>query len=128
MEEALSTCPFTLISPPGTNSIPRKFWMSLMPVGCPSPLSIRVILTVVLDIQGIDQLIEKFRNSSVMDQDPAYRPKVDCHICDSWHLSNLSSQLFHSSGPLAGMEAEFPPPNNILKKCRSVTAAQQIGR
>ena len=28
------------------------------------------------DIQGIDQLVEKFRNSSVMDQDPAYRPKV----------------------------------------------------
>lgn len=29
-----------------------------------------------LDIQGIDQLVEKFRNSSVMDQDPSYRPKV----------------------------------------------------
>lgn len=30
------------------------------------------------DIQGIDQLVEKFRNSSVMDQDPSYRPKVRC--------------------------------------------------
>ncbi|KAI5790834.1 hypothetical protein FPQ18DRAFT_260158 [Pyronema domesticum] len=45
-----------------------------------------------------------------MDQDPAYRPK-----------------LFHSSGPLAGTEMEFPPANNILKKCRSISAAQQIG-
>jgi hypothetical protein len=33
-------------------------------------------LSIVTDIQGIDQLVEKFRNSSVMDQDPSYRPKV----------------------------------------------------
>ncbi|CAZ81446.1 unnamed protein product [Tuber melanosporum] len=45
-----------------------------------------------------------------MDQDPSYRPK-----------------LFHSSGPLVGTELEFPASNNILKKCRSVSAAQQIG-
>ena len=31
---------------------------------------------ILLDIQGVDSLVEKFRNSSVMDQDPAYRPKV----------------------------------------------------
>ncbi|KAF8249440.1 hypothetical protein K440DRAFT_660214 [Wilcoxina mikolae CBS 423.85] len=66
----------------------------------------------VLDVTyaSIDQLVEKFRNSSVMDQDPAYRPK-----------------LFYSSGPLAGTEMEFPAANNILKKCRSISAAQQIG-
>lgn len=40
-----------------------------------------LLLTLCLpDIQGIDQLVEKFRNSSVMDQDPSYRPKV-CRAC-----------------------------------------------
>ncbi|KAL7270235.1 hypothetical protein RUND412_007065 [Rhizina undulata] len=70
----------------------------------------KVLDVTYANIQGIDQLIEKFRNSSVMDQDPSYRPK-----------------LFHSSGPFAGTEMEFPPANNILKKCRSISAAQQIG-
>ncbi|KAI5854811.1 RNA recognition motif 2-domain-containing protein [Tricharina praecox] len=70
----------------------------------------KVLDVTYANIQGIDQLVEKFRNSSVMDQDPAYRPK-----------------LFHSAGPMAGQEMTFPPANNILKKCRSVSAAQQIG-
>ncbi|KAI5849420.1 RNA recognition motif 2-domain-containing protein [Morchella snyderi] len=70
----------------------------------------KVLDVTYANIQGIDQLVEKFRNSSVMDQDPSYRPK-----------------LFHSSGPLTGTEKEFPPANNILKKCRSISAAQQIG-
>ncbi|PWW80343.1 hypothetical protein C7212DRAFT_291733 [Tuber magnatum] len=69
----------------------------------------KVLDVTYANIQGIDQLVEKFRNSSVMDQDPSYRPK-----------------LFHSSGPLIGTEMEFPAANNILKKCRSVSAAQQI--
>ncbi|KAA8911095.1 RNA recognition motif 2-domain-containing protein [Sphaerosporella brunnea] len=70
----------------------------------------KVLDVTYANIQGIDQLVEKFRNSSVMDQDPAYRPK-----------------LFYSSGPLSGTEMDFPPANNILKKCRSISAAQQIG-
>ena len=51
------------------------------------------------NIQGKESLIEKFRNSCVMDEDPTYRPKI-----------------FHSSGPLKGQEQEFllspsePPP------------------
>lgn len=28
----------------------------------------------------------------------------------------------------AGTEMEFPPANNIIKKCRSISAAQQIGK
>ena len=43
------------------------------------------------NIQGKECLIEKFRNSCVMDEDPSYRPKI-----------------FHSSGPLVGQEQEFP--------------------
>ncbi|KAI5820212.1 RNA recognition motif 2, partial [Pyronema omphalodes] len=33
----------------------------------------KVLDVTYANIQGIDQLVEKFRNSSVMDQDPAYR-------------------------------------------------------
>ena len=43
-------------------------------------------------IQGRQALIEKFRNSSVMDAMPDYRPK-----------------LFYTDGPKAGQEQEFPP-------------------
>src|SRR5271169_3187572 len=45
------------------------------------------------NIQGKESLIEKFRNSCVMDEDPTYRPRI-----------------FHSSGPLKGQEQEFAPP------------------
>src|SRR5271170_7068134 len=47
------------------------------------------------NIQGKECLIEKFRNSCVMDEDPTYRPKI-----------------FHSSGSLMGQEQEslsLPP-------------------
>ena|SRR5436309_123338 len=43
------------------------------------------------NIQGKECLIEKFRNSCVMDEDPTYRPKI-----------------FHSSGSLMGQEQESP--------------------
>ncbi|ORY03700.1 hypothetical protein K493DRAFT_206720, partial [Basidiobolus meristosporus CBS 931.73] len=43
------------------------------------------------NIQGKSGLIEKFRNSSVMEKDPTYRPKI-----------------FYSSGPLKGLEEPFP--------------------
>src|SRR5277367_5952326 len=62
------------------------------------------------NIQGKESLIEKFRNSCVMDEDPTYRPKI-----------------FHSSGPLKGQEQEFapphppPPPTN---PCPTTTAAK----
>ena len=60
------------------------------------------------DIQGKETLIEKFRNSSVMDENPAFRPKV------IWSYHNRQSnylflvQIFHSSGPLRGQEMAFP--------------------
>ncbi|KAK9708836.1 hypothetical protein K7432_009398 [Basidiobolus ranarum] len=49
------------------------------------------------NIQGKMALIEKFRNSSVMEKDPSYRPKI-----------------FHSSGPLRGVEEPFPMPGKHL--------------
>ncbi|KAI8851326.1 RNA recognition motif 2-domain-containing protein, partial [Chytridium lagenaria] len=45
------------------------------------------------NIQTRHALIEKFRNSSVMLEDPSYRPK-----------------LFHTSGPNRGSEEPFPSP------------------
>ncbi|KAF9969845.1 hypothetical protein BGZ73_007620 [Actinomortierella ambigua] len=45
-------------------------------------------------VQGRDALVEKFRNSSVMKEDPNYRPK-----------------LFYTSGPRAGGEKPFPESN-----------------
>ncbi|CAN6617628.1 hypothetical protein TRVA0_007S00584 [Trichomonascus vanleenenianus] len=62
------------------------------------------------NIYGKECLIEKFRNSSVMDQNPAYRPKV-----------------FHSEGDNIGQEQEFPPPNNMNRKLRSLVSVQRIG-
>ncbi|KAI9790360.1 MAG: hypothetical protein M1816_005178 [Peltula sp. TS41687] len=62
-------------------------------------------------IQGKDCLVAKFRNSSVMLELPAFRPKV-----------------FHTgTGPLAGTEAEFPTPDNHSKMRRSVENAAHVG-
>ncbi|EPZ33098.1 RNA recognition motif 2 domain-containing protein [Rozella allomycis CSF55] len=47
------------------------------------------------NIQGKNSLIEKFRNSNVMEEEPSYRPKI-----------------FYSSGPMQGLEEPFPLPNN----------------
>ncbi|KAF9366589.1 hypothetical protein BGX34_000609 [Mortierella sp. NVP85] len=44
-------------------------------------------------IQGRHALIERFRNSSVMNQEPSYRPKI-----------------FYTSGPNIGKEEPFPEP------------------
>jgi hypothetical protein len=44
------------------------------------------------NIQGKQALIEKFRNSAVMDEDPSFRPK-----------------MFYSEGPRKGEEEPFPP-------------------
>jgi hypothetical protein len=47
------------------------------------------------NIQGKTALMEKFRNSSVMEKDPTYRPKI-----------------FYSDGPLRGEEEHFPGPTH----------------
>lgn len=62
------------------------------------------------NIQGQEALIDKFRNSCVMDEQEEYRPRI-----------------YHTSGPLKGLEAPFPEPNNLNKKARSIRDAQQIG-
>ncbi|CAG8674395.1 7097_t:CDS:10, partial [Ambispora leptoticha] len=61
------------------------------------------------NIQGKKALVEKFRNSSVMDELPEYRPKI-----------------FFSSGALRGQEQPFPEPNNHQKKMKSLAARAGI--
>ncbi|KAG7823619.1 hypothetical protein KL909_003016 [Ogataea angusta] len=44
-------------------------------------------------VQGKAKLIDKFRNSKIMGENPGYRPR-----------------LYHTDGPLKGAEIRFPPP------------------
>lgn len=112
----------------GTDSIPKRFATSPMPIYTWKPLQsckpYQSRYANLIFTQGKECLIEKFRNSSVMDQgkntalvpnytnpkDPAYRPKV-----------------FHSDGPKLGQEQEFPGPNNINRKLRSLVSVQRVG-
>ncbi|RPA86148.1 hypothetical protein BJ508DRAFT_372923 [Ascobolus immersus RN42] len=70
----------------------------------------KVLDVTYANIQGLDQLIEKFRNSNVMDQAAEFRPKI-----------------YGSTPEDRGKELPFPPPNNLNRKLRSVNAAQHIG-
>ncbi|KAK5081466.1 hypothetical protein LTR24_008165 [Lithohypha guttulata] len=62
-------------------------------------------------IQGRDCLIQKFRNSSVMLERPAFRPKL-------YRTGN---------GPDAGTEEAFPKPDNHAKLKRSCDNAEHVG-
>ncbi|KAK6534720.1 hypothetical protein TWF281_006022 [Arthrobotrys megalospora] len=70
----------------------------------------KIVEVSYANIQGKAALIEKFRNSSVMDQPFEFRPRA-----------------FHSSGDNFGLDMDFPPPNNLNRKLRSVTAAEHSG-
>lgn len=60
-------------------------------------------------IQGTDCLIEKFRNSAVMDECPGYRPKI------WWAETDVAE---HDIDPKQiGTEKRFPGPNNASKVC-----------
>ncbi|KAI9099721.1 RNA recognition motif 2-domain-containing protein [Phlyctochytrium arcticum] len=50
------------------------------------------------NVQGKRALIQKFRNSSVMLEDPSYRPKI-----------------FYTSGLLCGEEEPFPEPTTVIR-------------
>ncbi|KAK4940093.1 hypothetical protein LTR10_019722 [Elasticomyces elasticus] len=62
-------------------------------------------------IQGKDCLVQKFRNSSVMLEHPAFRPKL-------YVAGNV---------PNAGQEEKFPGPDNASKMRRSVENAEHVG-
>jgi hypothetical protein len=67
-------------------------------------------------IQGYDCLIEKFRNSSIMDEFADFRPKI-------WWTKFSAEAEPHK----IGTEREFPAPNNLSKKQRSHDNAGSIG-
>ncbi|KIW71261.1 hypothetical protein, variant 1 [Phialophora macrospora] len=62
-------------------------------------------------IQGKDCLVQKFRNSSVMLEHPAFRPKL----------------FIAGNFPNAGQEEKFPEPDNQSKMRRSVENAEHVG-
>ncbi|KIW97070.1 uncharacterized protein Z519_02462 [Cladophialophora bantiana CBS 173.52] len=62
-------------------------------------------------IQGKDCLVQKFRNSSVMLEHPAFRPKL----------------FVAGNVPNAGQEEKFPEPDNHSKMRRSVENAEHVG-
>ncbi|ODV85616.1 hypothetical protein CANARDRAFT_7723 [[Candida] arabinofermentans NRRL YB-2248] len=45
-------------------------------------------------VQGKQELIKKFKNSKIMEENPEYRPRI-----------------YHTEGPLLGKEAQFPIPD-----------------
>lgn len=77
--------------------------------------SIRTAEISYATIQGLDCLIEKFRNSAVMIEAPDYRPKL------FFTIDNASEPGY------IGIEQKFPEPNNQSKKARSVDNAGTIG-
>lgn len=66
-------------------------------------------------VQGLDCLIEKFRNSSVMDEFPDFRPKLWYTYENTRNLNNV------------GLEKPFPSVNNSSKHQRSRDNATQVG-
>lgn len=76
---------------------------------------VRVVATAYATTQGIDCCIEKFRNSSVMDEMPKFRPKL-------WYTKSNTDDL-----SLIGTERPFPGPNNEAKHQRSCDNAANVG-
>ncbi|KAG0151475.1 hypothetical protein CROQUDRAFT_86897 [Cronartium quercuum f. sp. fusiforme G11] len=74
-------------------------------------LSEKTVQMCYASIQGKENLIEKFRNSAIMEEEESFRPKV-----------------YHSSGPLAGLPEPFPHANDLQRKARSQANAALSAR
>ena len=62
----------------------------------------KVLQMCYANYQGKEALIEKFKNSCIMDEQESYRPKI-----------------FYSSGPKQGLPEPFPAPTHLRRKERS---------
>lgn len=62
----------------------------------------KVLQMSYANYQGKDALVDKFRNSAVLNERPEWRP-----------------QLFHSSGLNRGQPHPFPAPNSAIRRERS---------
>ena len=69
-------------------------------------------------IQGREALIQKFRNSSVMQQTPYCRPRLFVTKEEAWILQNTRK---------TGVEIKFPEPDNWSKFQRSIESARTVG-
>lgn len=74
-------------------------------------LSEKTVQMCYASIQGKENLIEKFRNSAIMEEEESFRPKV-----------------YHSSGPLIGLPEPFPHANDLQRKARSQANAALLVR
>ncbi|KAH7339841.1 hypothetical protein B0J17DRAFT_656985 [Rhizoctonia solani] len=68
----------------------------------------KVLCTGYANYQGKEALVEKFKNSSIMDTRPAWRPKI-----------------FYSSGGHVGLPEPFPAGNSIRRVRRNFAHGQQ---
>jgi hypothetical protein len=69
-------------------------------------------------IQGREALVQKFRNSSVMQETPFCRPRLFLTYVDAEVTGKLRS---------TGTEQVFPRPDNLSKLQRSMDSARTIG-
>ncbi|KAF2128382.1 hypothetical protein P153DRAFT_386503 [Dothidotthia symphoricarpi CBS 119687] len=69
-------------------------------------------------IQGREALVQKFRNSSVMQETPFCRPRLILTFTDADAAGNLRS---------TGTEQSFPRPDNLSKLQRSMDSARSVG-
>jgi len=74
-------------------------------------LSEKTVQMCYASIQGKENLIEKFRNSAIMEEQESFRPKI-----------------YHSSGPLMGLPEPFPHANDLQRKARSQANAALLVR
>lgn len=70
-------------------------------VGFPNKYSYRHLI-IYLYLRGKEALVEKFKNSAIMDERESWRPRI-----------------FYSSGDNAGLPESFPAPTHIGRKERS---------
>jgi hypothetical protein len=69
-------------------------------------------------IQGREALVQKFRNSSVMQETPFCRPRLFL----TYHDADLFDRLRYT-----GTEQSFPRPDNLSKLQRSMDSARSVG-
>jgi len=69
-------------------------------------------------IQGREALVQKFRNSSVMQETPFCRPRLFMPYEDAMDMNQIR---------VAGVEQPFPAPDNLSKLQRSMDSARTVG-
>ncbi|KXS96730.1 hypothetical protein AC578_9020 [Pseudocercospora eumusae] len=86
---------------------------------CPGYHPRKIAQVSYATVQGIDCLIEKFRNSAIMAEFSDYRPKL-------WHVP-ADVAAGECTPDAVGQERAFPGPNNFSKQQRSLDNAGTLG-